>query len=1655
MKLSILFLSLIFSSIIYAQKSGPSVAIPDYAFSEKIAAGPFTVSADTRTNDPKSGKLTGTVNLSFHLDKIADATLDIEMNAVYSNATKAWTFTKSAAVKSDTNLPGISVSGQKLVKVNGKWTLSGNVGLKELQAASGNLGLIPSSGLLTIEDGVITITYGDGKKDLTATIDNAMSVSMSKTMTLTHENKKWLPSIETSLTVFGTRLNGTLSYKNNLLQFSMDEEDHPSATIPAVGKIDFKTLFLTLGAKNTISGTALLEPVAPAGEILPTKGFNVSLSGTPGNITLASTKAADIPKLSLGDIGELSFWPVDVTRVQKTAGSSKAVEYVWDIGSSLTILGKKISGSVAFEKDLIKIKDVILADGFPPIDLTLKKLNGSWSMGINDNLSPAEVAKICAKIGLSAVKNTSVKLDGLFTKTAFRMTLDKGLQMPPNVPSWMKINSTSIKDISLTHSFSSGKSVADFKVDIDLSNVPGLSKAGVKTLSVIAGDGVAVNSFSSPTAVQPWFISAWKEMGSSAVADFHWYTPSTTSSEKGIALGFADSKAPLKIDGLSGADIDSLSVSYAKQNWDMRGSLDYAVSFPNPQLNSILGTNLDLIFSYDGTTFSATENLVVNGVAKVRDLIPEAGLKLEMSKVNLTHTGGDWSLSVDSALDWLSKKISGKVVIPQKGTPSFTPTPVTGGWTINFPGSINPKFESIEIMLGENYGCNGKAKLQVDSASPLHNVFPATTTLDFSAHKGKGWSLAVSNPQKTAIAKINIGKDCLELKSLAISRATSSGPPDVSGNASYVFGSGSQADCTFSVTPEETSVLIPEFSIIKGLALKAELDIKVKGNTKVYSGSIGGSLTQENVKALYGAFDLTAASVANGKATATGTFSGGDCSVTFTNLPPIKGLTSGNGIEFGEMKSLSLSRTGGVNKLEIDMYMGLGKLAPLNAQKSGGVEAIVKVEKSSTNTSLDIDLKSHVDLDVKFGTLSLTELDISYLSDRKNKWSIDGKGTLNKLSSTVSSLMNTLELGQSFDLDLGYEAGNFIVDVNFEKSKVLNLIPNRCEVNLSGLKLSAGESGMSLGCVSKISAAGKTVPGLAVFDMKNASVDFQPEGQASFDLGWVIKDIGSFDVKGLTFSVGSVISISSKSVVFTSADPKALIWQAMGSSTLSGSFFGTPDSLKVRMNLPGKKLQSTIKVKPLPDLVLELDKVTISTEGEFSGSGSAVIGDFSADITLGASPKGPSFKFTPHGKKKLQQIVKSASGAYEFILTCGSTFTLATNALSIPTLTFESVDMRVENPKTPEKPYMKVSTDNFVFYLPGTAGTGFVFFDKFEGLIDVAGLDCNTEIKFPDPLSKGNVKAVEQGIFDLLSGKKSFTQALEGLKAPSLSIQNTYIHLPENLFGKEAKLDMKDKEYNVSALGKMIHVPDLKQIGQTLLEEMLHDIDGDHKTTVLGVELDSKISYKKGFRCDLDMNATFLKTVKIDTKLSGNFERDTFSLYADGKSQVKSGKSWTTMTDAKILLSNKEFSISGKILGIDGKNTINSKGYSFVGHAKGKTLKGKFTVSSRKMELDASLYIAKKKVGTNKYTLKDGKVKISVSKNGIKGKNYDLDVRGSVTFDIAKDKVSLSAKVKGTVGGHKNDVSLKLDGHTIKATLIYYAPLKKYYHFEYDITKAL
>jgi hypothetical protein len=1638
MKLILSFLIILLPHFIHAQ-SDTQVNIPKYGFSEKISAGPFTVIVDGRSADLKSGTLTGLVDLSFDVGFGDNTTLDLKMKATYSK--NIWTFTKEATVSTDTKIPGITVSGQKLVIANGKWVLTADVNLKTLEAASGNLGLLPASGLLTIEEGQLKITYGENKPNPSVSIDKVMTASIGRTLTLIHEDNLWVPQIDASLTVMGTKISGVLSYQNSLLKFVMNDKDHPSAKLSGVGGVDFQSLTLTLGAVNSISGTALVKPTDPASQLLPSKGFTVKLSGTPAQLKLEAVNSKDIPNLSLGKLGGLVVWPIAVSRVTQDTGSAK---YIWDIGTTFTILGKKITGKVEFEEDLIKIQDVILATGFPAFDLTLKKVEGGsgWVAGIKDKLTPQEVAMLCKKAGLAAAKNMSVNIDGFFTKDAFRLTMDKGLQMPSSVPSWLKMNSTTIKDISLTHSFKTKQSVADFKIDVDLSSIPGMGDAGVKTLSVVAGDGVAVNSYQGGTD-QPWFIQAWTEMSSPVKADFKWYTPASTINTKGIAIGFSNNQNPIAVKGLPGASINTAAISFSDGKWEIGGGLNYTKTFKNPQLNSILGTKLDLLFTYDGTTFSATENLVVNGKAKVRDLIASAGLKLEMSKVNLTYSNNNWTLSVDSSLDWLSKKIGGSIAIPQNGPPSFTPSPVTGGWAVNFPGDIDPNFESIVITLGENYGCSGIAKLKVAEGSPLHNVFPAATTLTFSAHKGQGWSLKAENIDKSPIAVLTIGQDKLQLKDLSLARSVPQGAPDINGTASYVFGNGSKADCKFMVTPEETSFTIPEFSIIPGLALKAELKVEGGGSSKTYSGSLSGSLNDAKVKVLYGAFDLTPAENIKGLSIASGSFKAGDCSVSFTNLPPINGLTAGSGIEFGVMKSLSLSRTAGVNKLELDMYMGLGKLAPLSADKTGGVESIIKVEKSAVETRLDIILKSHIDLDVKFGTLSLTEIDINYLSTRKSKWSIDGKGKLHKLSSSVQGLMNTLELGREFDLDLGYEAGDFIVDVAFEKNKVLNLIPGRCSVDLSGLKLSAGESGFSMGCVSKIKAGAKTLPGLAVFDAKNASVDFKPEGEASFDLDWSIPNVGNFDVKGLTFSVGSDISLSSSSVKFTAEKPDALIWKALGSSTLSGSFFGTPHSLQVSMNLPGNKLKSRVKLNPLPDLIVELDKVTISTEGMFSGTGSAQIGDFSADITLGASSHGPIFEFKPHAAKALTQRIKNAQNSLEFILSCSSAFRLQTNVAGIPTISFDKVEMKVDDPKHPGKPYMDVKTNNLVFYTPG-----FIFFDRFEGLIDVAGVDCHTAIEFPDPLSDKSTKAAGSALVDLLTGKKTFVQALKELKAPSLSFQDTYAQLPEKLFGKNAHVTMKDKTYDVSLLADMIDVPDIKKMGEALMKKMLEDIDGKHTANVLGVELKSNISYSKGFRCELDMADTFVNTVRIKTTLLGDFQRSSYTLFADGKSELKAAGAWETMTDAQITLSDKEFSIAGELIGAKGRVTIDKRGFSFVGSVPGKVISGKVVANSSKFEIDATLKLGGHKVGDGKFKIKNGKISITLKKH-VKNSSMDLKVSGTLSFDLKKDKASLSATVNGTIFSTKNiggvsakfgvtkikHVKLKLSGTSVEASL--------------------
>jgi hypothetical protein len=440
-----------------------------------------------------------------------------------------------------------------------------------------------------------------------------------------------------------------------------------------------------------------------------------------------------------------------------------------------------------------------------------------------------------------------------------------------------------------------------------------------------------------------------------------------------------------------------------------------------------------------------------------------------------------------------------------------------------------------------------------------------------------------------------------------------------------------------------------------------------------------------------------------------------------------------------------------------------------------------------------------------------------------------------------------------------------------------------------------------------------------------------------------------------------------------------------------------------------------------------VSEITVSTKGELVGVGTADIGNFGANITLGTTANGPIIDFTPRGTAPLQTTITNDHKNLEAIFKSGKNFRLATNILGIPTLTFESVEFRIEDPQNIKKPFFDLATDNLVFYLPGAAGTGMLFFDKFEGIIKVAGLDCHVELSFPDPLSTKNTDEAITDIKNLLIGKINFVEALSTIKAPSFSIKNSYAKLPPKLFGNGAKLTIPDKTYNLDILRPLAEGADnLSEITTRFLESSLKEAQGTHQISIVGVTATSTLNFDgKQFKSEVNFNAPIGSHTQLDATLVGNFSNTSYKLEANGTVKVKGGSKWKTMSGAQIAFTQDGLSFGAKLFNAKGTGSITKEGFSFHGKINTSVFKGTIDATPKSFHIKADAYADGHKITHVDTGFTDVYIKLGVNGHP-KGDNYNFKYDGHLYLGITDPSLTCSVDVNGTIGISKIKINSKL-----------------------------
>ena len=1604
---------------------------PAFQFNKSISAGPLKASIDTRTTDPQNSKIVGTVDLEFPVTSVKSS-LSISFVATWLKATNKWTFTQNKAVK--TPLDNYGFQNITLIETNGNWQLKGDLDFKILkQLANSNSGSsvnankINTNSSLTWSNGNLTIFL---KQKLPSLRYADASLEASQTISLSKTNEDWIPEIDTKLTLFSSVFQGKLTTLNKNLEYVLTPSSKNTTTIADIGSLNVETLNVTFNNGVQIESSAVLKPITTniASSVLPNQ-FGVTIKGIPGELTINANHEPDIPELSLGNAIDLKIWPISVkqTRTRKS-GKSTSV-FNWKAGAQLDLAAHVMTGNMSFSDDKIKLKQVSLIDGFPKLDIEIKKTpskggNISWALLLNQKIIPNDINSFLKSLGLPNLSGgNQIPMNGLISAEEMQITFDESLNFPTWMPSWF---SGKVNSFTLTHDFVREESVIDLLVkDVDLSSIPGVTNDSKVDFSVVCGQGIT-NPTSKAESSKAWFLTSWEKLGVTTANQFKWYNSNSSAINIGFAFGFADTSKLINTKNLNGATISNIRGGGNEAGWSIIGEMKYplGLSSTNP-ISKVVPSSVNMIFSYDGNTFEAT-----NDINKSLDLIPQ--LNLEMKTLSLIHgSSKTWNLKSKSILDLFGKSIPGDIIIPSQGDPSFTPILDPNGIEVDFGSAFNPFFKTLNLSLGENFSATGTAVLKKNIQNTITASLESDVDLNFKVSKLKGWSLS-TDAKSTSIVNIPIDNDVVSINQITLSRVSKTAPLVVSGNGHFSFNKGNKTQATFLVEGDKTNLTVSNFEPITGVKMKAEIQISGADTNKMYTGSVSGNLSSAAVNAFYGAFKLTPGTTTS-VSSVTGNFSNNDVKIAFANLPEVKNLADGPGLHFGTIDEITLEIKNGLTTIDIQSHMGISNLAPLDNNGKSGLLVDVNIAKPNNGGALgmDVSLVSKVPVSIGIGTLTFTSLDFGY---HNSKWSIDGKATLNKFKEFAQKGFEILKLNPSFDLNIGYDTGskNYVISSKIKGVKPPEIIPGLCQIDFNKVKLTSGPSGTDFSIVSSLIANGIPFPGEIGFNPSVGSIDFKPSANVSVGFTKKFKNLGTLNVGNMVFSIGDFVSVSAETVKLTAENSKDIFWKALGTKELDGKFTASNNGLSITMNIPlnasGKpELGGKIDMDVIGSAAFDISKITMSTQGDIVGSGSASIGNFIADITIGTTSSGQVFKFTPKTAAPLTTKIQNKTKSWEAIFKSGKNFTMATNVLGIPTIKFDLISFKIEDPKNPSNPYFDLKSKDFVFYLPGEAGTGFMFFDSLHGSINIAGLDCQVNMSFPDPLSKSNTASVEQGIKDLLKGTTDFATALSLIKAPAFTISNSYVKLPSKLFGDKAQLHIPKKSYKISALGNMIKVPDLHKIGQTLLADALSDIPGQNSVTILGTTATSKITFdpKVGFKSTLTFNEPIGKNVSIKESLTGNFSKTTFKLQAKADVKFKTGSKWNKMSGANILFTEKGFTIEGSLFGAKGTATIADKSFSFKGRLNSKSLKGSIKGSQTSFHIDAQWYSGGKPIGKKLSTgFSNPYVKVDISGHPIspktktkkKGSDYDFKYKGHLKFYILNPKVTCSVSVKGRIG---------------------------------------
>jgi|GEM_PF-6179350 len=1534
-------------------QSNTNPPIPDFEFSEKISSDHFTVSADTRTSDPSNGKVVGTVNLDFQVSSLGS--IGFAAIGTWSQATKEWTFILDTTV--NTPLDKYGFKNGTLIKTNKGWQLSGDLNMATLKYLSDN----QSNSSEAISQAAHFI-WLEGTVDILLK-EKSMSISYGPASLLikdtlefqfNSQNKEWIPKVIAEFKLLGQSQIGSLSMINGKVQYEAKQGSLTKPTVlQNIGSLTFTRFSASLGKEATVDANAIISTSGAMNSLID-KSFSANVSGNPGNLTIKALKKSEIPSISLGSNIQLEMWPISINEkntspegstvsASNNSNSSKH-EFSWDVTSSLNLGTKSLSSNLVVEKDTIKIKDLSLVDQLPKLDLTLKKTtnsgNGSWDLILNQKLQSSDINPLLKGLGLPNIQgNNSIPINGFVSSEAIEISFQETPSLPAWLPDWV---SGSVNAFTLTHQFSDNKSVIDFLLlDVPLDKIPGMPQGSKANFSCIAGQGVIAPSM-TPTSSEGWYKKVWKDLGSSTGQKFNWLSNHGNGEEMGFAMGFADTSVQFNSTTLNGASFSHFAIGGSSTGWEVLGKTKYVTGLDQSiPINKLIPPTLLLFFSYDGSEFIAKDNF-----GKSYDAIPDFGISMDTLELSY-GANKQWVFTAKSKLDLFGVDLPGKVILPKGGDPSFQPTFPSGGLNLSF-GALSPVFKTLVLQLGEDYSANGTAVIKKSNNNFISSSLSNDLNLEFSLSKSNGWTFH-SSQQSTPIILANIGKGSFEIDSLGISE-NSNKEKVIGGKGAFTFNGGSKMKATYVVASDSTHFIMDEFEPVAGVKMKAQASITGVGSSKTYSGSVSGDISNEDMRALLNNFNLQAKPSNQPITTSVGgSFSSnGDLDLYFINIPALNGVAVEPIMTLGAIDTLTFKQKAGTKSFHLASHLGIDHLAPLDENNKGGLKAILTLTKPATTGAsniIDIRLKEEISFNLDIGRMTFHSYDCHF----EEKWTIDGKATLDQLPAYANSAMDLMNVKNSFGLDISYsnDAFNIVGDIynkNGQKSPGLqfDVIPGTAVANLASVILAKDSAGIDFGMISSVSINNQQFPGKVSLNPSAQSVDFKPEASVSVGFTLDFKEAGALRVGGMVFSVGSKISVSADTVKVTAGNPKHFFWKdIVKSDHLMGDFSANNEGeIIVSMQLPNGGIKESMQLGSKKVNVgtanFTITEVTFSTNGVIGGKGEVDINQSDFDVQI---LPGPTFSITPKGANELAiptiYVGKDATET-EFNFNSSSRFLLATNAIGIETLTFDHIDFKANNVKDTSKKFFELRFDTLVFYMDGP---GLMFFDLFDGYVNIAGLDGELKMSLPDPLSPQSTEAFKETLEKVVLGG-DFAHNISNLNAPAFKLIEGHIKVPDFFGGGQIALAPAD--YEIKQLGPFFEVLDNEmqndiKIGESFIQqaisEAINEATSPHQFKVFGATINSNLSYsyQHGLSYTFNFNGQTMANghAKLTADFSSTLSKEDFSVKADGSIQLKTAGTWHSGSSCSFVLTQTELSFKGNIF-TEGKlsGSLNSSGFS-------------------------------------------------------------------------------------------------------------------------------